>query len=72
MIKSLFLLSLRLVTGFVQSLIHLCGLSWVAPDYTIICRRQQRLDITISYQKSSDGLYLLIDSTGLKFIGKGE
>ena len=26
MIKSLFRLSLRMVTGFVQSLIHLCGL----------------------------------------------
>jgi len=61
-----------MVTGFVQSLIHLCVLNWVAPDYTTICRRQQRIDITISYQKSSNGLHLLVDSTGLKFIGEGE
>jgi IS5 family transposase len=61
-----------MVTGFVQSLIHLCGLNWLTPDYITICRRQQRIDITISYQKSSDGLHLLVDSTGLKFIGEGE
>ncbi len=40
MIKSLFRLSLRMVTGFVQ--------------------------------KSHDGLHLLVDSTGLKFLGEGE
>ena len=32
MIKSLFRLSLRMVTGFVQSLIKLCGLNWTAPN----------------------------------------
>ena len=41
MIKSLFRLSLRMVTGFVQSLIHLCRLDWTAPDYSTICRRQK-------------------------------
>ena len=34
MIKSLFRLSLRMVTGFVQSLIKLSGLDWTAPDYS--------------------------------------
>jgi IS5 family transposase len=72
MIKSLFRLSLRMVTGFVQSLIKLCGLDWTAPDYTTLCRRQKHIDIVISYQKSSDGLHLLVDSTGLKFLGEGE
>ena len=72
MIKSLFRLSLRMVTGFVQSLIKLCGLDWIAPDYSTICRRQRYIDISICYQKSSDGLHLLVDSTGLKFLGEGE
>ena len=72
MIKSLFRLSLRMVTGFVQSLIQLSGLSWTAPDYSTLCRRQKHIDIAISYQKSSDGLHLLVDSTGLKFLGEGE
>ena len=72
MIKSLFRLSLRMVTGFVQSLIHLCRLDWTAPDYTTLCRRQKHIDIAISYQKSSDRLHLLVDSTGMKFLGEGE
>jgi len=72
MIKSLFRLSLRMVTGFVHSLIKLCGLNWTAPDYSTLCRRQRHIDIAIGYQKSSDGLHLLVDSTGLKFLGEGE
>ena len=67
MIKSLFRLSLRMVTGFVQSLIQLSGLSWTAPDYSTLCRRQKQIDIAISYQKSHEGLHLLVDSTSLKF-----
>ena len=51
-IKSLFLLSLRLVTEFVQSLIKLSGLDWTAPDYSTLCRRQKHIDIAIRYQKS--------------------
>ncbi len=70
MIKSLFRLSLHMVTGFAQSLIKLCGLNWTASDYSTLCRRQKHIDIAISYQKSRDGLDLLVDSTGLKFLGK--
>ena len=47
MIKSLFRLSLRMVTDFVQSLIKLCGLDWTASDYSTICRRQKHIDIDI-------------------------
>ena len=60
MIKSLFRLSLRMVTGFVQSLIHLCRLDWTAPDYSTICRRQKHIDIQISYEKSCNRLHLLM------------
>lgn len=72
MIKSLFRLSLRMVNGFVQSLIKLWCLNWTAPDYSTLCRHQKYIDISIRYQKSHGGLYLLIDSTGLKFLGEGE
>jgi hypothetical protein len=65
MIKSLFRLSLRMVTGFVQSLIKFFGLDWTTPDYTTLCRRQKY--IAISYQESNNGLHLLVDSTDLKF-----
>ena len=38
MIKSLFCFSLRMVTGFAQSVIQLSELSWIAPDYSTLCR----------------------------------
>lgn len=41
MIKSLFRLSLRVVTGFEQSLISSVGLDWTAPDYPTLCKRQK-------------------------------
>ncbi|QHH98846.1 hypothetical protein FPL17_15340 [Acinetobacter dispersus] len=41
MIKSLFCLSLRMLTDFVQGLINLCSLNWTTPDYMTICRRQK-------------------------------
>ena len=41
-------------------------------SYSTLCRRQKHIDIAISYRKSSDGLHLLVDSTGLKFLGEGE
>lgn len=42
------------------------------PDYSTLCRRQKHVDIAIHYQKSNDGLHLLVDSTGLKFLGESE
>ena len=58
--------------GFVQSLIKLYGLDWTTPDYSTICRRQKHINIQISYQKSSGGLHIFVDSTSLKFLGEGE
>ncbi|MDI9726137.1 IS5 family transposase, partial [Acinetobacter baumannii] len=72
MIKLLFRLSLRMVTGFVQSLIKLSGLDWTAPAYSIFCRRQNHSDMGFSFQNSSDGLHLLVVSIGLKFVGEGD
>ena len=60
MIKSLFRLSLRMVTGFLQSLIKLCGLNWIAPDYTTLCRRQKHIISVID--KHADNGSLLITS----------
>lgn len=72
MIKSLFRLYLCMLTGFVQSMIRLSGFNWTAPDYSTLCRRQKHIDIEISYQKCRDGLHLIVESTGLKFLGEGE
>ena len=71
-IKNLFGLALRQTTGFVQSLLVSSGLRWPVPDFSTLCRRQRSLDVQVTYRPSSGGLNLLIDSTGIKFLGEGE
>ena len=63
MVKNLFGLALRQAAGMVASLLKLSGLDWQMPDYMTLCRRQQRLQVCISYRPSTNGLHLLVDST---------
>ena len=55
-LKIQFGLALRQTTGLVESVLHLCGLAWL----------QHAL------QRSCSRLPLLVDSTGIKFLGEGE
>ncbi|WP_427501717.1 IS5 family transposase (plasmid) [Methylomonas sp. MED-D] len=72
MVKNLFGLALRQATGMVDSLLKLSGLDWPMPDYSKLFRRQQRLQVCISYRPNPKGLHLLVDSTGVKMLGEGE
>ncbi len=71
-IKCLFGLPLRQSIGMVESLLKLAGLDWPAPDFSTISRRQKHLRVVIPYQRSREGLHLLVDSTGIKMLGEGE
>ena len=71
-LKNLFGLALRQTTGLVESVLQLCGLAWSAPDFSTLCRRQRDFDVQIPYSRSKAGLHLLVDSTGIKFLGEGE
>ena len=71
-LKNLFGLALRQTTGLVESVLQLCGLAWSSPDFSTLCRRQRDLDVQIPYTRSKAGLHLLVDSTGIKFLGEGE
>lgn len=71
-IKCLFNLPLRQTLGMVQSLLRLAGLDWAAPDPSTVCRRQKTLQVQLSYRPSPQPLQLLVDSTGVKFLGEGE
>lgn len=51
MIKSLFRLSLRMVTGFIRSLIQLCGLSWTAPDTLLFVEDKSILIFKLTIKK---------------------
>lgn len=71
-IKVLFGLALRQAIGMVEGLIKLAGLDWRVPNYSTLSRRQQMLTVQIPARRSTDGLHLLIDSTGIQFLGEGE
>ncbi|KGB25303.1 Mobile element protein [Acetobacter pomorum] len=59
-------MGLRQATDFVESLLHLAGLTWSVPDFSTLSRRQKSLTVDIPYRGSGGPLHLLIDSTGIK------
>ena len=69
-IKVLFKLPLRQTAGMVTSLLRLAGLDWPVPDYATLCRRQKTLAVQIPYRRADGPLNLLVDSTGIKFLGE--
>lgn len=71
-IKCLYGLPLRQSLGLVQSLLTLAQLDWRVPDYSTVSRRQQKLQVQLPYRPPTTALHLLVDSTGIKFLGEGE
>ena len=71
-VKVLFKLPLRQTAGMVASLLRLAGLDWAVPDFSTLCRRQKTLAVQIPYRPADGPLNLLVDSTGIKFLGDGE
>jgi hypothetical protein len=71
-IKCLFGLALRQSLGLVESLLRLAGLDWRVPDFSTVSRRQKTLRVQLPYRASTTALDLLVDSTGIKFLGEGE
>lgn len=66
-LKVLFGMPLRQTTGFVQSLLRLVGLDWVAPDFSTLCRRQKTLSVNLPYRGSTGPLNVqtpLVAGTG--------
>lgn len=70
--KCLFGLALRQTLGLVQSLLRLAGLNWRVPDFSTVNRRQRHLQVQLPYRPGTSALELLVDSTGIQFLGEGE
>ncbi|PIL17173.1 hypothetical protein P775_24925 [Puniceibacterium antarcticum] len=70
--KVLFRLPLQQTTGFVESLIQLVRLDWAAPDFSTLCRRQKKIEVSLPNRGGNGPQSLLIDSTGIKSEGEGE
>ena len=71
-IKVLFKLPLRQTTGMVASLLKMADPDWSVPDCTTLCRRQKTLAVRIPCRRADGPSNLLVDSTGIKFLGDGE
>lgn len=56
----------------VSSLLKMAVLDWAVPDHTTLCQRQKTLVVQIPYRRADGPLNLLVDSTGIKFLGDGE
>lgn len=56
----------------VASLLRLAGLDWPVPDCSTLCRRQKTLTVQIPCRCAEVPQNLLVDSTGIKFLGDGE
>lgn len=71
-VKVLFGLPLRQTTGMVSSILQMAGLDWPVPDFSTLSRRQKTITVEISSRRAAGPLNLLVDSTGIKFLGDGE
>ena len=71
-LKVVFGLALRQTVGFATSLLKLMGMNVPVPDFSTLCRRQDKLAVAIPYRGSTGPLHLLIDSTGIKVEGEGD
>lgn len=72
MVKVLCGLLLRQTTGMVGSTLTMAGLDWPGPDFSTLSRRQKSITVQISGRRAAGPLNLLVDSTGIKFLGAGE
>ena len=72
MVKVLLGLPLRQTTGMVASILKLANLDWPIPDFSTLSRRQGKITVQITNRRGPRPLNLLVDSTGIKFLGDGE
>lgn len=73
-LKALFGLTFRGTEGFIRSLIEMMHLNLEVPDYSLLCKRQKNLSVTLPTRqaKANEKINVLVDSTGLKVYGEGE
>ena len=50
----------------------MAGLDWPIPDFSTLSRRQKTIAVQLSSRRAPGPLNLLVDSTGIKFLGDGE
>jgi len=73
-LKGLFKLPFRATEGFITSLMDLLHLDLDVPDYSLLCKRQKKLQVTLPRQgiEAGEQINIVVDTTGLKVYGEGE
>ena len=71
-LRLVFRLPLRQAEGFLRSVLSLMGVDLEAPDHTTLSRRSQCLEIRSLRIPAHGPIHLVVDSTGLSIVGKGE
>lgn len=64
--------SLRQTQGLVEDLFAMLHLPLPVPDFTTLCRRQDRLAVSWTRRAHKEPVHVIIDTTGLKVFGEGE
>lgn len=70
-IKEVFHLTNRGVEGFMRSMFNLMNIHLPVPDHSTLSKRGKNLKVNLP-KKTSQGLNIVMDSTGLKIYGEGE
>lgn len=65
-IRQVFSLALRQTEGFLRSILSIMGLDLPVPDHTTLSRRGRLLDLNRRVDVGSGGIYVVVDSTGLR------
>ncbi|QDA35709.1 IS5 family transposase (plasmid) [Paracoccus liaowanqingii] len=71
MVKVLFGLPLRQMTGMVTSILAMARLDWPLPDFSTHEPKAENPAVQIPHRCGQNPLNLLVDSTGIKFLGDG-
>jgi IS5 family transposase len=71
-LRLVFHLQLRQAEGFMNSLFTIMHLDLSAPDHTTLSRRGQGLRPRLRPVRTSAGIHLVLDSSGLSIVGAGE
>jgi hypothetical protein len=71
-LQTVYHLPLRQTQGFTRSVLTLLRLRRRVPHYSTLGRRRPRLSVALPRRRRTEGLHLVVDSTGLKVYGDGE
>ncbi len=71
-LRLIYHLPLRQTEGFLTSVFGMMDVDLDVPDHTTLSRRGQRLDVKLRRVAVDEAIHLVVDSTGLAIVGKGE